>query len=185
MGEIKIKKQKPGNIFERVRIPNETQLELDGHMVRLSGKFGQAQRGFKNPLVRVSKVGNEIVLEGVGSNKNTKKILNSFKAHILNLIKGVNSGFAYKLKICSGHFPMSVKVENGSVIITNFLGERIPRIARIIQGTNVAVKGDLITVSGANIEEIAQTASNMEIATKIKNRDRRVFQDGIYIFSKE
>jgi large subunit ribosomal protein L6 len=41
-----------------------------------------------------------------------------------------------------------------------------------------------VTVSGSDREKVGQTAANIEMACKIKKRDRRVFQDGIYIVSK-
>ena len=36
-----------------------------------------------------------------------------------------------------------------------------------------------------NAEHVGQTMANLEQATKIKGRDPRVFQDGIYLTSKE
>ena len=41
-----------------------------------------------------------------------------------------------------------------------------------------------VIVSGADIEKVGQTAANIERSCKIRKRDRRVFQDGIYITSK-
>ena len=41
-----------------------------------------------------------------------------------------------------------------------------------------------VVVKGADREKVGQTAANIESACKIKKRDRRVFQDGIYIVSK-
>ena len=44
-------------------------------------------------------------------------------------------------------------------------------------------KNDVI-VKGIDKEKVGQTAANIERSCRIKNRDRRVFQDGIYITSK-
>src|SRR5690606_1375479 len=99
--------------------------------------------------------------------------------------KGVTEGFTYRMKIVYAHFPMSVKVAGDSVVIENFLGERHPRRARIVGDTKVQVKGDEVEVSGINKEDVGQTMANIEQATRIKGRDPRVFQDGIYLVSKE
>ena len=48
----------------------------------------------------------------------------------------------------------------------------------------VKVSGDDVIVQGINIEEVSQTAANIEQATKIKNRDPRRFLDGIYVYEK-
>ena len=105
-------------------------------------------------------------------------------AHINNMMKGVSKGFTYKLKIVYAHFPISVKVEGDKILIENFLGERAPRVAKIVGNTKVFVKGDDVIVQGINIEEVGQTAANIEQATRIKNKDPRKFLDGIYIYEK-
>ena len=48
----------------------------------------------------------------------------------------------------------------------------------------VFAKGDKVTVEGNNVEDVGQTAANLERATVVKGRDIRVFQDGIYVVSK-
>jgi len=100
------------------------------------------------------------------------------------MVKGVTKGFTYKLKKVYSHFPINVKVEPGKVLIENFIGERSPRIAKIVGNVKVIVKGDDIEVQGLNLEEVSQTAANIEQATKIKKKDPRVFLDGIYIYEK-
>jgi large subunit ribosomal protein L6 len=108
----------------------------------------------------------------------------TFASHIKNMIHGVQEHYVYKLKVCSGHFPISVKLEKDKFIITNFFGEKIPRTSYIDEGVKVKQEGDIITVEGPDLERVSQTAANFETATKITNRDRRRFQDGIYLIEK-
>jgi large subunit ribosomal protein L6 len=70
-------------------------------------------------------------------------------------------------------------------LIQNFLGERVPRVAKIVGKTQVKVEGSDLIVSGINIEEVGQTAANIEQACRIVGYDRRKFLDGCYIISKE
>jgi large subunit ribosomal protein L6 len=79
---------------------------------------------------------------------------------------------------------MNVEIVGNEVIIKNFLGEKIPRKSKIIENVNVEIKGDIITINSPNKELAGQTAANFETATRIKSRDRRVFQDGIFITNK-
>ncbi len=51
--------------------------------------------------------------------------------------------------------------------------------------TNVVPKGEDIIVQGINIEDVSQTAANIEMATKVKKKDPRVFLDGIYIYERQ
>jgi len=101
------------------------------------------------------------------------------------MITGVTKGFTYKLKIVFSHFPISVKVQGDKILIENFTGEKTPRIAKIVGTAKVTVKGDDVIVQGINIEDVGQTAANIEQATKIKKKDPRIFLDGIYIYERK
>jgi large subunit ribosomal protein L6 len=48
----------------------------------------------------------------------------------------------------------------------------------------VKVKGDDIIVQGISLEDVSQTAANIQNATRIRSKDPRVFLDGIYVFEK-
>ena len=92
--------------------------------------------------------------------------------------------FKYEMKIVFAHFPMKVVVKGNIVAIDNFLGEKDTRNSAIVGAAKVKVKGDIVTIEGNNVEEVGQTAGNLEKATVVKGRDIRVFQDGIYTISK-
>ena len=88
------------------------------------------------------------------------------------------------MTIVYAHFPMQVKVEGKTLVIGNFLGEKKPRVAKILGDTDVKVSGNEVIISGINKEDVGQTAANIEQKTKIRRFDPRVFQDGIYIVQK-
>ncbi|MFQ6053494.1 MAG: 50S ribosomal protein L6, partial [Candidatus Bathyarchaeia archaeon] len=46
-------------------------------------------------------------------------------------------------------------------------------------------QGDDIIIEGIDIEEVGQTAANIQRATKIRRKDLRKFLDGIYVYNKE
>jgi large subunit ribosomal protein L6 len=100
------------------------------------------------------------------------------------MIKGVSQGFEYKMKTVFSHFPIKTSVEGNEFIIQNFLGERSARRAKILEGVTVEVNGEDVTVKGSDKECVGQTVANIERATKVKKRDVRVFQDGVYRISK-
>ena len=66
-------------------------------------------------------------------------------------------------------------------MIKNFLGEKQPRKTRIVGNTKLEVKGQEVTVSGCDKDAIGATIANLRTATKIKDKDPRVFQDGLYV----
>ncbi len=132
----------------------------------------------------VSIENNAIVLSAKKGNRKIIAVIKAFAAHLDNMFAGLDKKFAYELEICNVHFPMTVKVEGDKLVISNFLGEKEKRVAKILNYVDVEVKGQKITVSSHDIESAGQTAANIEQATLIRKRDRRVFQDGIFITRK-
>ncbi len=175
------------HVVEEVEIPENVQVEVDGMKIRVTGPKGTIERDFSHARgVLIRKEDNKIVVETFFANRRKKALVPTIASHIENMILGVTKGFRYKLKIVYSHFPVTVKVdkEKKLVLIENFLGEKAPRVAKIVGNVNVTVKGDDVIVEGIDIEEVGQTAANIEHATKVKNYDRRVFMDGIYIYEK-
>jgi len=167
-----------------IKIPENVEVLLEGKRVIVKSQGKESSRTFLNPNIKVAKADNKIILTSEKATKREKTMIGTFEAHINNMIKGVNEGFEYKLKVCSSHFPMSVSIEGKEVLIKNFLGEKIPRKARVFEGVTIKVDGDEIVVTGHDIEKVGQTAANIEQACKVSKRDRRVFQDGCYITKK-
>ena len=171
-------------IREEIEIPEGVDVIMEDE-VTVKGPNGETSRKFTYPNVTIAKEDNLVVLETAFPKKKDKSMIGTTRAHINNMITGVTDGFTYHMKIVFAHFPMTVKVEKDIVSIDNFLGERHPRTAKIVGSAKVTVKGDEVTITGINKEHVGQTMANLEQATKIKGRDPRVFQDGIYLTSKE
>ena len=74
---------------------------------------------------------------------------------------------------------------NKDIIIENFQGERGPRKTVVVGNTKVIPKGEDVILTGEVWTDITQTAANIELKTKVKNKDHRVFLDGIYAFEKK
>ena len=167
------------------QVPEGVEVIIENNEVSVKGPNGEDSRKFTYPNVNIKKDDDVVVLETAFPKKKDKAMIGTTRAHINNMIVGVTDGFTYHMKIVFAHFPMTVKVQNDTVVIDNFLGERHPRTAKIVGSAKVAVKGDEVTITGINKEHVGQTMANLEQATKIKGRDPRVFQDGIYLTSKE
>jgi len=170
---------------EQIDIPENVQIEIVGNTIKVKGPLGESQKKLLNPKIKFSKEDNKFLLVSDNASKREKTMLRTFKAHIKNLIKGVITGFTYKLKSCTAHFPVDLSIKENEFIIKNFLGERKPRVAKIFPGVDVKIDNDVITVSGIDKESVGQTAATIEQTCRITNRDRRVFQDGIFITEKD
>jgi large subunit ribosomal protein L6 len=170
-------------ITEEISIPEGVDINIDNDVI-IKGPKGEVSRKFNYPNISIKKTDTKLVLETSFPKKKDKSMIGTTRSHLTNMIIGVTEGFTYQMKIVFAHFPMTVKVAGDKVNIENFLGERHPRTAKIVGSAKVKVKGDEVTVTGINKEDVGQTMANLEQATKIKGRDPRVFQDGIYLVSK-
>ena len=161
-----------------MKIQEGAKLTLEGGKVTVSGAKGTLVRDFSHPEVKLEAKGAEFSATG------DKALSNTVEAHVRNMAIGVVSGYAKKLKILYSHFPISVELKGREMLIKNFLGEKQPRKSRIIGQTKVEVKGQEVFVSGPSKEEVGQTIANIKSATRIRNRDSRVFQDGFYVIEE-
>jgi len=167
-----------------IEIPENVTVTVMGNEVNVKGPKGELNRRVFNPKIAVSVDDNKIVLSCNQATRREKKEINTYSKHINNMIIGVTEGFVYKLKICSGHFPMNVSLSNGKLVVKNYLGEKFPRTLVLKQGPEVKVEGDVIIVKGIDKDLCGQTAADIENLMRVTNRDRRIFQDGIYIIEK-
>ena len=170
--------------IREVEIPEGVKVEVERGKVIVEGPKGKLERELYHPRILIEKKDNKVEVKCEFARRKEKALVGTFAAHIRNMIKGVTEGFVYKMKVVYSHFPIKVNVKGNEVIIENFLGEKHPRKAKIFGNVKVSIKGDEIILEGINIEEVGQTAANIEDATKVKYRDVRVFQDGIYIVAK-
>jgi large subunit ribosomal protein L6 len=171
-------------IKKEIKIPSEAEVTLEQNTIQVKGPKGSLSRVFSHPKITFTKKDNTLLISCVKSpHRQEKALVGTFVAHIRNMIWGVTEGFEYKMKTVYSHFPIKTSVEGNVFVIQNFLGERSPRKAKILEGVTVAVQGEMVTVSGINVECVGQTAANIERATKVKKRDVRVFQDGVYVIT--
>lgn len=167
-----------------VEVPDKVQVTVDGPVVKVKGPKGEVSRRLHDPRVTIAKKGNDVVVSCATLRAKERALVGTYGAHLRNMIVGVTRGFEYKMKIVYAHFPIKAAVKGDTFVIENFLGEKSPRKTSIVGETKVTVKGDQVLLTGLNVEEVGQTAANIERATKIRGLDPRIFQDGIYITEK-
>ncbi|MCF7871824.1 50S ribosomal protein L6 [Candidatus Woesearchaeota archaeon] len=168
-----------------IEMPEDCQITMTGKILKVTGPKGENQRKLADIHMNIKIENKTITLSYQKSGKKQKAQLHTTRAHIKNMIKGVKEGYNYKLKICSGHFPMNVALKGNIFEIKNFIGEKVPRTIKIKEGAKVNIKGDTIEVDGINKELVGQTAASIEKLTKRPGFDKRIFQDGIYITEKD
>ena len=155
-------------------------------VVTIQGPKGTLSRGFTSTFIQLLQDGSGLIVRVDMPRRKQRALAGTWNAHLNNMVKGVTDGFTYSLKAVYSHFPMTLAVKGNIFVVNNYFGEKVPRNANILSGVEVKVSNKTeVTVSGMDKELVGQTAANIEKCATVKNRDRRVFQDGIYLINKE
>ena len=174
-----------GKFSTEVEIPDDVKVSFKSHMLNVEGPLGKTYKNFKKIPVDIEIGDSSVLLKAQGTRNANFAIMNTVRSIIRNLFEGVIEGYTIKMKVVFSHFPINVKVEGSQVLIENFQGERAPRITKIWGKTKVVPKGDDVIITGHVLTDVTQTAAEIENKSKVKNKDHRVFLDGIYKFEKK
>jgi large subunit ribosomal protein L6 len=169
-----------------VPLPAGVTLTVVGRTLRAKGPLGTVERPFPGDILRLEVKGSTatLTLTVPAGRKRARSLLGTWSAHLANVAGGLTRGVQARLKVVAAHFPMKVQVRGEELVIENFLGEKHPRLSRLLPGTKASVEGEFVTVSGWDLEQVGQSAANIERTTRIRDYDPRVFQDGIYLIER-
>jgi large subunit ribosomal protein L6 len=181
-----------------IEIPDDVTAEVDHLDLTVDGPNGTVTRRLWYPDVSVSvdsvpteserggdgETVEAVVITSDADDAKTMSTLGTFESHVRNMFHGVTDGWEYEMEVFYSHFPMKVRVEGDEVVIENFLGEKAPRRTPIHGDTEVEVDDEAIVLRGPSVEDVGQTAADIEQTTRVPDKDVRVFQDGVYITSK-
>lgn len=165
-------------------IPEGASVEASGSTVTAKGKSGTLTRTFKTSGIKIEVNGNKITASSPNTRRETRAMCGTIIAHARNMCKSVLNENVYKLKAFHAHFPMLIKMAGTTLVIENYLGSKGVRKVEVPAGVKIEAKGTDITVKGIDLEKVAQTAAKISEATRLSYKDRRVFQDGIYVVEK-
>ena len=171
---------------ETVDVPKGVTFSLHGRRLHAKGPLGSIERPFPSDALELkSEAGHvTITLRLPAHRKRSQALLRTWVAHVQNLSGSLTLGVDARLKIVAAHFPMKVQVRENHILIENFLGEKHPRSSDLLPGTSARVDGDFVILSGYDVEQVGQSAANIERASRIRDYDPRVFQDGIYLVER-
>jgi large subunit ribosomal protein L6 len=170
---------------EVVEIPKGVSVTLKKHMLHFQGPLGKTYKNFRKIPVNIEIKDGKIIIKSQGYRKRDYSILHTARSIIRNICEGLVIGYTIKMKIVYAHFPITVKVQYKIVLIENFQGERSARTTRIMGNTKVIPKGEDVILTGEVWNDITQTAANIELHSKVKDKDHRVFLDGVYVYEKK
>ncbi len=149
-------------------------------LLKVKGPLGELERMMLYPNIIIEIQDDSLQISTLSTRKAVYAMAGTFASHVRNMCTGVTEGYELSMKVVYSHFPIQLKLHPGLLEIGNFLGEKMVRNAKIPDGVEVKVGSDELSLKGIDKEKVGNAAANIEKATKIRKRDPRVFQDGIY-----
>ncbi|KFZ12441.1 hypothetical protein V502_07076 [Pseudogymnoascus sp. VKM F-4520 (FW-2644)] len=179
---------------ETLNVPEGVKVVIKSRLVTVEGPRGKLIKDLAHLAVNFSYPTKGLINIELhhGARKNVAT-LRTVRTLINNMIIGVTKGFKYKMRYVYAHFPINVNVSENSetglyeVEIRNFIGEKIVR--KIVMQPGVEVEAsknqkDELQLSGNSVENVSQSAADIQQMCKVRNKDIRKFLDGLYVSEK-
>lgn len=169
-------------------IPEGVKVQIRSRKCVVTGPKGTLKRDFSHLTLNLFVKGkNEAVVAELWMGG--RKALASVRtviSHISNLIVGVTRGFHFEMRLVYNHFPITVNIENDGKLVElrNFVGERLVRRVTARGDTNFAKHEsakETIVITGIDLDDVSQSAANIQQICRVRNKDIRKFLDGIYV----
>ncbi|KAF2855819.1 60s ribosomal protein-like protein l9 [Plenodomus tracheiphilus IPT5] len=170
---------------ELLEIPEGVKVSIKTRNVvgKLSKSLGHLAVSFTHPK------NNLIKIELHHGSRKSVATLRTVRTLINNLIIGVTKGYKYKMRYVYAHFPINVNIEKNKddvfeVEIRNFVGEKLVRRVTMRPGVNVEAsknQKDELQLTGNSLEDVSQSAADIQQICKVRNKDIRKFLDGLYV----
>ncbi|EHK45319.1 60S ribosomal protein uL6 [Trichoderma atroviride] len=179
---------------EILEIPEGVKVSIKTRIVTVEGPRGKLTKNLGHLAVNFGHPKkNTISIEIHHGNRKNVATLRTVRSIIENLITGVTKGFKYKMRYVYAHFPINVNLDKNKesglfeVEIRNFIGEKIVRRVTMHEGVDVEIskaQKDELILSGNSLENVSQSAADIQQICRVRNKDIRKFLDGLYVSEK-
>ncbi|PUU73725.1 ribosomal protein L6, alpha-beta domain-containing protein [Tuber borchii] len=178
---------------ESLTIPEGVDVRIRSRIVTVKGPRGELKKDLKHLAVsfeKPAKSDNTILISLHHGNRKNVAALRTVRSLIHNMVVGVTKGYKYKMRYVYAHFPINVNIEKnketglGEVEIRNFIGEKIVRRVTMHPGVEVETSSnvkDEIVLTGNSLENVSQSAADIQQICRVRNKDIRKFLDGLYV----
>lgn len=179
---------------EMLEVPEGVKVGIKARLVTVEGPRGKLVKDLSHLAICFSQPQKNVInIELHHGSRKGVAALRTVRTIILNLIIGVTKGFKYKMRYVYAHFPINVNLEKNAetglweVEIRNFIGEKIVRRVTMHEGVDVEISKnvkDELQLTGISLENVSQSAADIQQICQVRNKDIRKFLDGLYVSQK-
>lgn len=144
-----------------ISIPSGTEVVVSDSTVTVKAKGGTLKRPV-HPEVVISVANGEVAVRPARETRLARALWGTYAAHVRNMIEGVNHPFVKKLLVEG----IGYKAELAGKQLKLAIGFSHPVLIAIPDGLTVAVDKNIITVSGADKEQVGQFSASVRAVKK-------------------
>ncbi|KAI8646234.1 ribosomal protein L6, alpha-beta domain-containing protein [Parasitella parasitica] len=171
---------------DELAIPEGVTVTVKSRQVVVKGPRGELAKNLRHLNIEITIVGQKIKFVVHHGLRKHVACIRTVRSLVNNMIIGVTKGFEYKMRYVYAHFPINVIINgnNDAVEIRNFLGQKVVFHVNMREGVSVSAstgQKDELTLTGNSLENVSQSAADIQQSCLVKNKDIRKFLDGIYV----
>ena len=179
---------------EKIVIPDGVTVVSKAREVTVKGPKGTLKKSFKHIKAEIEVKEEEdehthqkqkVVRINIYMNSYKQSaVLYTLRTHINNMIKGVTSGFRYKMHEVHKHFPIDLQINNNAVNIIKYLGQRDIKVIPLPDGIKCQKNPknpSELWFDGIDCDALGCLCSKIFQSCYPKNKDIRKFLDGVFI----
>ncbi|KAI9250332.1 ribosomal protein L6, alpha-beta domain-containing protein [Sporodiniella umbellata] len=171
---------------DELAIPEGVKVSIKSRQVTVEGPRGVLQKNLRHLAIEITVLDNKIRFVVHHGLRKHVACIRTVRSLINNMIVGVTKGFQYKMRYVYAHFPINVIINDAgdAVEIRNFLGQKVVFHVKMHEGVKVEAskaQKDELLLTGNSLENVSQSAADIQQSCLVKNKDIRKFLDGVYV----
>ncbi|MFA7309997.1 MAG: 50S ribosomal protein L6 [Candidatus Paceibacterota bacterium] len=146
---------------KEIKIPAGTEVVVTQGEVSVKGKGGTLTRAL-HPVIAVAVENGEVKVTPKDNSRLARALWGTYAAHMRNMIAGVNTPFEKKLQVEG----IGYKAELSGKQLKLTVGFSHPVLVAVPDGLKVGVDKNIITVTGADKEQLGEFAATVRAVKK-------------------
>jgi len=144
-----------------IPVPAGTDVSVVSSEITVKGKGGTLKK-MVHPAITISVQNGEVTVTPKERSRLGRALWGTYAAHVRNMISGVNTPFVKKLQVEG----IGYKAELAGKSLKLTIGFSHPVVLAIPQGITAVVEKNMITVSGADKEQVGEFAASVRATKK-------------------
>lgn len=144
-----------------IKIPAGTEVSVVSSELSVKGKGGTLKK-MLHPAVSITIANGEVVVAPAQKSRLARALWGTYASHVRNMVSGVNTPFVKKLQVEG----IGYRAELSGKSLKLSIGFSHPVVVLVPEGITVVVEKNMISVSGADKEQVGEFAASVRATKK-------------------